>query len=986
MPTNPMNSVIERLRRAMLRGRVGLGDRELLGCFIERHDEAAFAALVHRHGPMVWGVCRRLLSHHDAEDAFQATFLVLVRKAASIVPREMVGNWLYGVAHQAALQARRTAARRRAREVQVTVMPDTETVRQGQWPDVQPLLDQELSRLPNNYRAVIVLCDLEGRTRKEVARQLGVPEGTVAGRLARARAMLAKRLTERGVTLSAGALAAVLARNVAAAGVPDSVVCSTISAAGFLAAGDVAAAAPVSGKVAALTEGVLKAMMMSKLKAVVAVALVLGFILTGATVLCCRTVSAQGDQAPAVEEQAKVPQKQEEKEGFTAWGKEAGGLQAGLGYRPGEHRTYCTGETATVVLRVRSVSKEAVKFQYYRQFFMENPPAVTDGGGKPVRLRSEQDAEDVEVRLPVDVNLAPGKEIEIAELKFTLRPASESGNKDFSTSYGTRVSIQYDLYGTGKFTVQYERVFGATSQGAFKLDPALTNLGTGKLELEVKDAEKTPQKQEKEKEVFTAWGKKTGGLQAGLSYLPGQHRTYHTGETVTLVVRVRNVSKEAVKFQYDPWFFIQRSPAVTDSAGKPVDFRYGLLDTALVHPPTNVSLAPGKEKVLGEVKLPTTLFGTGKFTVQYERVFGKSYQGTLEVDPTLKDLGTGKLDLEIKSEPPPAATEKKAPEKQDQEKEGFTAWGKEAGGLQAGLGYAPGQHRTYHTGETVTLVVRVRNVSEEVVEFQYDPWFFVQKAPAVTDSAGKPVVFRYGVDDTAQVHRPTNVSLPPGKEKVLGEVKFPTAILGTGKFTVQYERVFGKSYQGTLEVDPTLRDLGTDKLDLEIKSKPPRLKVGEAAPGLYLHYADGNIVPQKSMDGKCLLVTFWSVASLKSAEGASLFEQMKKVRRDIADRDDFILISVCVDAIDDDKKMEAWSQFLLSPGTVDYGDGRRRFIDDSRWWGCTEVGLDEPTSRRYGVDRYPESFLIGADGKLAAVSIPHKNLREAVAKSLKLAR
>src|SRR5438067_11305282 len=125
MPT----SVIEYLHRAvLLRDGAGLGDGELLGYFIERHDQAALAALVKRHGPMVWGVCRRLLSHHDAEDAFQATFLVLVKKAASVVPRELVGNWLYGVAHQTALQARRTAARRRAREVQVMVMPDPEAV------------------------------------------------------------------------------------------------------------------------------------------------------------------------------------------------------------------------------------------------------------------------------------------------------------------------------------------------------------------------------------------------------------------------------------------------------------------------------------------------------------------------------------------------------------------------------------------------------------------------------------------------------------------------------------------------------------------------------------------------------------------------------------------------------------------------------------------------------------------------------------------
>src|SRR5262245_10774926 len=126
MPTCP-TSVIEHLRTAViLRDGAALGDAELLGCFIDHRNEAALAALVTRHGPMVWGVCRRLLSHHDAEDAFQAAFLVLVRKAPSIAPREMVSNWLYGVAHQTALQARRTASRRRAREVQVPQMPDPE--------------------------------------------------------------------------------------------------------------------------------------------------------------------------------------------------------------------------------------------------------------------------------------------------------------------------------------------------------------------------------------------------------------------------------------------------------------------------------------------------------------------------------------------------------------------------------------------------------------------------------------------------------------------------------------------------------------------------------------------------------------------------------------------------------------------------------------------------------------------------------------------
>src|SRR5438876_8803033 len=231
MATSQMSGVIQHLRR-VLRDGAGMTDGQLLEVYISHRDEAAIAALVHRHGPMVWGVCCRVLrNHHDAEDAFQATFLVLVRKAASIASRELVGNWLYGVAHQTALKARATAAKRKGRERQVTDMPEPAVARQDPWHDLQPVLDEELSRLPDNYRGVIVLCDLEGKTRKEVAVQLGCPEGTVAGRLARGRAILAKRLTQRGVALSSGALAAVLAHQVASAGVPNSVVVSTIKAA-----------------------------------------------------------------------------------------------------------------------------------------------------------------------------------------------------------------------------------------------------------------------------------------------------------------------------------------------------------------------------------------------------------------------------------------------------------------------------------------------------------------------------------------------------------------------------------------------------------------------------------------------------------------------------------------------------------------------------------------------------------------------------------
>ena len=341
---------------------------------------------------------------------------------------------------------------------------------QDQWADVRPILDEELSRLPDHYRAVIVLCDLEGRSRKEVASQFSCPEGTVASRLARARDMLAKRLTQRGVALSGGALVLSIS-----AAVPTPVVASTIKAASLCAAGQTA----IPAKVAALTEGVLKAMMMNKLKTVVAVVLMLGVIVTAATVLS----AAKDYQPPAapVKEPNKKEDKVKDKEGFTAWGKEVGGLQAGLGYLPGEHRAYATGETVTLVVRVRNVSKEAVKFQYVPKFFFETPPTVTDGEGKPVA--SGERLAVLGEHGHVDVDLAPGKEAVLKELKLKLKPVGDDGKMSYKAGF------EHSLQGIGKFNLQYEQVLHDSSSGKATNDPALDKLGTGKLELEVKEAD-----------------------------------------------------------------------------------------------------------------------------------------------------------------------------------------------------------------------------------------------------------------------------------------------------------------------------------------------------------------------------------------------------------------------------------------------------------------------------------------------------------------
>jgi RNA polymerase sigma factor (sigma-70 family) len=287
MATNRLRKALGHLQLALAPPE---GDGVLLARFVAGREEAAFAALVRRHGPMVLGVCRRVLRHaHDADDAFQATFLVLAHKAASVLKREALGNWLYGVAYRTAQKLRSNQARRHAREKPMDDLPHPEV-----WPaeaqDWRPLLDQELSRLPEKYRAVVVLCDLQGQSRREAARQLRLPDGTLTRRLAAGRKLLAARLSRRGVALAGGALAAALSGGAASAQVSAPLVLATARA----AAGHLAAVAPA---VAVLAQGVLRTMFLTKLKVVVGVVLVV--VALGAGGIAYRPADAQTFQPPA---------------------------------------------------------------------------------------------------------------------------------------------------------------------------------------------------------------------------------------------------------------------------------------------------------------------------------------------------------------------------------------------------------------------------------------------------------------------------------------------------------------------------------------------------------------------------------------------------------------------------------------------------------------------------------------------------------------
>jgi RNA polymerase sigma factor (sigma-70 family) len=253
-----------------------LTDAQLLSRFVAERNESVFAALLRRHGNLVYGVCRNVLRHEqDAEDAFQATFLVLVRLAGSIRSEKALSSWLYRVAYRVATRARRAAARRRQQEERAARPPDAPPSCELAWRDLQAILDEELNRLPEKYRAPFVLCCLVGHSKSEAAAELGWKEGTVSSRLAQARELLRARLARRGVTLSAILSGLALARGSASATVPSALLANTQKTALAFATGEVlpAALAPVH-----LARSVLRGMSLTRWKVATAVLVLAGLV------------------------------------------------------------------------------------------------------------------------------------------------------------------------------------------------------------------------------------------------------------------------------------------------------------------------------------------------------------------------------------------------------------------------------------------------------------------------------------------------------------------------------------------------------------------------------------------------------------------------------------------------------------------------------------------------------------------------------------
>ena len=295
-PTSPVLQLIRKIAAAPQAEE--LTDGQLLERFADRRDEAAFASLIARHGRMVFSVCRRLLHHQqDAEDAFQATFLVLVRQARSITKRDSVASWLYGVAYRVACKARRKRARQQVQEARLPDLAGAEPVPDLFRRELAAVLDEEVDRLPSKYRIPFVLCYVQGKTNEQAARLLGRPVGTVSAQLCRARERLRSRLTRRGVALSSGLLAAVVAEGANAAIVPPALCESTAKAALLAVAGRSIAAGIVSARVLALTKGVLNTMAATKLTLIALALLSAGGLLTGTGSIAYYLLADEAGQA-----------------------------------------------------------------------------------------------------------------------------------------------------------------------------------------------------------------------------------------------------------------------------------------------------------------------------------------------------------------------------------------------------------------------------------------------------------------------------------------------------------------------------------------------------------------------------------------------------------------------------------------------------------------------------------------------------------------
>ncbi len=480
LATEPLHPLRRLVRYIVGRGETAVTpDAELLRRFIAGRDETAFAALVARHGPVVRAACRRVLGDTaDADDAFQATFVVLVRRAGAIARPELLGNWLYGTAYRTACRARVDAARRRMKERRAASPAAATPPPTLDWIDVRPILDEEIDRLPERFRTPFVLCHVEGKTNEEAARLLGCPKGTVASRLAAARQRLRGRLARRGVALSAGLPAAALSDALTRAALPPGAAEGIARTASSVAASGPTGVVPPG--VLSLADGVSRAMLLAELR--LAAAIVLVALLATAAGLALYQANG-GPPAPPAAPAAPAPvprlavavppQAAAQPKIVVAVGAPVNGLCAGLAFRAGR-RPYRAGEKVSLVFSVANISKQPISFAYDRPtFFRGGSPTVVDATGK--RMHLFQPAVDIPVQ-SVEVTLAPGEAIDLGDPGFEIRAPDAADGGAMTTLFA----------GPGRYRVRQHLALRGVAGSPFARD---AELSSGNLELEIAGAE-----------------------------------------------------------------------------------------------------------------------------------------------------------------------------------------------------------------------------------------------------------------------------------------------------------------------------------------------------------------------------------------------------------------------------------------------------------------------------------------------------------------
>jgi RNA polymerase sigma factor (sigma-70 family) len=422
-------------------------DAELLQRLVSGRDEAAFTALFSRHGPLVLGTCRRILWHDaDVEDAFQATFLVLLRKAPGISQRKALSGWLHKVATRTACLARKRAYTRRCHEQASARPADAAVSSADPLAHVGSVLDEEVNRLPEKYRLPVVLCYLQGQTNAEAARLLGCPTGTVFSRLATARERLRQRLTRRGV--SASALALVLTP----AGVPEALAAATVQA----LAGTGTAIAPPG--VVMLVEGVLRSMALENIqKAAVPLLIVLGLLAVGVALLGGRVEGDGPPTAPKAPAQRPTEAATDPAERFVGtWERhdQFGGEQVWkITRRDGQwailvacgnsgHRIEASGRVwASFQGRDFQVANDRLTF---RQQYIKQPPGYDDGNPVALKLSGEQLVVGDEAKVPL-ARAGDGREL----LGTWTGPSARAGFRETWTIQKDKAAVEIVLDGYG---------------------------------------------------------------------------------------------------------------------------------------------------------------------------------------------------------------------------------------------------------------------------------------------------------------------------------------------------------------------------------------------------------------------------------------------------------------------------------------------------------------------------------------------------------